>query len=90
MEEKGKNIRDELKATAEEQVRIRLGLEKLYEEQEVEVTEKDLDAEIEDMLGMYPKEFRPMMEERFKEGSQEREQIRARLMLRKMVEKYTK
>lgn len=90
MEEKGKNVRDELKPMAEEQVKIRLGLEKLYNEEKMEVSDAEVEAEIQDMLGMYPKEFLPMMQERFKEGSQEREQIRARLMLRKMTEAHTK
>ena len=90
MEEKGKNIRDELKKTAHDQVVIRLGLEKIYNEMKIEVSDKEVQVEVEVRLGHYPPQFKAMAEEQYKEGSQQREFIRNQLMLRKVVEAHTK
>ena len=89
MKEQGKEIRKELRKTAEQQVLIRLGLETLYEEEKTEVTDKEIDAEIETMMGHYPPEFKTMMAERYKDGSQEKEQLKNMLMLRKLVAAHT-
>jgi len=90
MKEKGKEMREELRKTAKEQVLIRLGLEKLYTEEKTEVSEKEVEEELEKMLGHYPPEFKPMVMERYKKGEQEREQLKNVLMLRKLVEAHTK
>jgi trigger factor len=89
MKEQGKEMRKELAKTAEQQVLIRLGLETLYENEKTEVSDKEIDAEIEVMMGHYPPEFKTMMAERYKDGSQEKEQLRNMLMLRKLVAAHT-
>ena len=89
MKEQGREMRKELAKTAEQQVLIRLGLETLYENEKTEVSDKEIDAEIEVMMGHYPPEFKTMMAERYKDGSQEKEQLRNMLMLRKLVAAHT-
>jgi trigger factor len=94
MTDKGKDMQEELTKPATQQVKIRLGLEKLYEENPLEakldVTEEEIDKEVADMLAHYPKEFAPMVEARYKKGEQERESLRNRLMLRKITAAHTK
>ncbi len=90
MQEAGKDLRKELHKPAIEQVMIRLGLERLFELENPEVTEADIEEEIERLLGRYPEEFRAMLKGRYAEGTNEREMIRSGVRLRKVVKKHTK
>lgn len=90
MQEEGKDLRKELHKPAIEQVMIRLGLERLFELENPEVTEADIEEEIERLMGRYPEEFRAMLKGRYVEGTNEREMIRSGVRLRKVVKKHTK
>lgn len=90
MQEEGKDLRKELYKPAVEQVLIRLGLERLFELENPEVTEAEIEEEIERLLGRYPEEFRAMLKGRYAEGTNEREMIRSGVRLRKVVKKHTK
>lgn len=90
LEEKGKNIREELKETAQKQVVIRLALEKLYEEEKVTVEKKEVEAEVEEHMKRYPAEFAPMMKERFQEGGEAWRQLETQVRLRKLVANHVK
>lgn len=90
MEAEGKDIRKELHKPAVEQVLIRLGLERLFELENPEISEADIEEEIERLLGRYPEEFRAMLKGRYAEGTQEREMIRSGVRLRKIVKAHTK
>lgn len=93
MEEKGKkleDIRKELEKPAKEQVIIRLALEKLHEENKTEVSKKELEEGIEMRLESVPPQFRPMVQERYAEGSQDLQYLEAQLKLSKIVKKHTK
>ena len=90
MKEKGKDIRAELKDPAKEQVLIRLALEKLEDEDPMKVTDEEVEKEVEIVLAYYPPQVAPMMKDRYKEGSKEREMLRAQLRLSKRVAKHTK
>ncbi len=84
VESQGKNIREELRKTAHEQVIVRLGLEKLYEEEKVEISEKEVDDEVARLLAFYPAHFAAAVEQRYK-NAQEREYLKNQLSLRKLV-----
>jgi trigger factor len=90
MTEQGKDIRKELHKPAIEQVLIRLGLERLFELENPEVSEADIEAEIEQVLGRYPEEFKAMLRGRYAEGTNEREMIKSGVRLRKIVKSHTK
>lgn len=90
LEQDGKKLRDELKKTAMDQVLIRLGLEKLHEEEKTEVSKDEIDLEVQHMLSHYPPHFAPMMAEKYKEGTQEREYVTNQLKLKKLVAAHTK
>ena len=89
MKEKGKNIREELKKPALEQVLIRLGLERLFELENPEITEQDIEEAIEHLVGHYPPEFQVMLKGRYAEGSQEREGVKSGVRLKKVVKAHT-
>jgi trigger factor len=90
LEKEGKDIKKELHKPATEQLLIRLGLEELYKQEPVEISSDELEAGIRDMVAFYPPHFAPMVEERYKEGSQDREMLKNQLRLRKLVAKHTK
>lgn len=90
MEKEGKKIREELKKPALEQVLIRLGMERLFELENPEVTEEDIEAEIEHLVGHYPPEFQMLLKQRYAPGSKEREMVRSEARLRKVVKAHTK
>lgn len=90
MKEAGKDIRKELHKPAVEQVMVRLGLERLFELENPEVSEADIEAEVEQLLGRYPEEFRMMLRGRYAEGTKEREMVKKGAQLKKLVRGHTK
>ncbi|MFA6024748.1 MAG: trigger factor [Candidatus Gracilibacteria bacterium] len=90
MKEAGKDLRKELEKPALEQVLVRLALERLFEMENPEVTEADIEEEIDRLLSRYPAEFRVMLKSRYAEGSREREMVHSGVRLRKIVKAHTK
>lgn len=87
-EKDGKSIKDELRPQAEKQVLMRLGIEKLYEEEKIKVSEADLEEEIKHMLAHYPEDYGTKLKDFYKEGSQGREQLENQLMLKNLLKKF--
>lgn len=90
MKGKGKDIRGELRKPALEQVLIRLGLERLFELENPEITEQDIEEEIEHLVGHYPPEFQLRFKERYAEGTPDRESVKSGVRLKKVVKAHTK
>ncbi|MBU0981218.1 trigger factor [Patescibacteria group bacterium] len=90
MAEKKKDLNKEMAEQAKKQILIRLGLEKIYEEEKVEVSKDDIEGEIKHMLSHYPKEYEPVVREQYKEGTEGRYQLETGLKLKKLVKKFTK
>jgi trigger factor len=87
-EKDGKSVREELKPQAEKQVLMRLGIEKLYEIENIKVTEDDLEEEIKHMLAHYPEDYASKVHDYYKPGTQGREQLENQLMLKKLMKKF--
>jgi trigger factor len=87
MKKDGKEIRKELEKPAKEQVLIRLALETLHADNKTEVTDKEVETEIEDMIAFYPPHFAPMVKQRY-EDPQTRDFLKNQIMLRKLVKIY--
>ena len=51
-------------------------------------TEKEVNEEMERMLGKYPPAYRDMFKEQFKAGTSGREKLEAQVKLKKLVDKY--
>lgn len=90
LKEAGKDLRAELKKPATEQVLLRLALERLFELENPQMTEAEVDEEVEAVLSNYPEEFRLMMKERYQEGTEAREGVKQNLRLKKIVQAHTK
>lgn len=85
MVEQGKDLHKELHKPAAEQVLIRLGLEKLMEMEKPEVTEEEIQEEIDHILGNYPPEFQTMLRERYVEGTEGHESVKGAARFKKLV-----
>lgn len=90
LEKEGKELRKELHKTASEQVIIRLGLEKLFELENPEVTEEEVEAEVEKLLGRYPEQFKVMLKERYAKGTEDHEYVKQTARFKKLVKGHTK
>ena len=84
-----KDLREELRKTAAEQVVVRLGLEKLFELENPEVTEEEVEAEVEKILGRYPEQFKEMLRARYAPGTEEREYMKQSARFKKLVKGHT-
>ncbi len=90
LKKEGKDLRAELRKTAAEQVIVRLGLEKLFELENPEVTESEVEAEVEKILGRYPEQFKEMLRARYAPGTEEREYMKQSARFKKLVRGHTK
>lgn len=84
----GKDIRAEFRVQAEKQVLIRLGIEKLYEMEKIEVTDDDVKEEIAHQMGHYPKDYAEKMKDYYAPGTRQLEQLRNQLMLKNLIKKH--
>ncbi|MFA5793287.1 MAG: trigger factor [Candidatus Gracilibacteria bacterium] len=90
LKKEGKNLRDELKKPAFEQVLMRLGIEKLYELENPEVLEEEIEEEINHVLGHYPEQYKEVAKKNYEEGSEGRAYVKNNLRLKKIVKAHTK
>lgn len=84
-----KELRKEYTKQAEKQVVIRLGIEKLYELENVSVDDKGIEGELTELLKNYPPEYADKIKDSHKEGTKGREMLTNRLMLKKLLQKFT-
>ncbi|QQR55143.1 trigger factor [Candidatus Peregrinibacteria bacterium] len=89
LKKEGKDLRTELRTTAAEQVLVRLGLEKLFELENPEVSEEEVEQEVEKILGRYPEQFREMLRGRYAAGTEEREYMKQTARFKKLVRGHT-
>ena len=55
----------------------------------INLSEADIEEEIEHLVGHYPPEFQVMLKGRYVEGSQEREMVKSGVRLKKVVKAHT-
>lgn len=89
LKEQGKDLHKELHKPAAEQVLIRLGLEKLMEMEKPEISEADIQVEVDRLLGQYPDEFKAMLRERYAEGTEGRETVKGAARFKKVLRAHT-
>lgn len=85
-----KDLDKELEEQAHKQILIRLGLEKVYEMEKIEVKDSDIQAEVDHMLSHYPPAYHDQVKENFKKGGQAWDQLANRVQLSLLVKKHTK
>lgn len=84
-----KELRKEYTKQAEKQVIIRLGIEKLYELENISLDDKDIESELSHLIKNYPPEYADKIKDSHKEGTKAREMLTNRLMLKKLLQKFT-
>jgi trigger factor len=85
----GKDVRKELEKPALEQVHLRLAVEKINEEEKVEVAEHEVEGELDRMFSHYPPAYGDMMRAKYEKGSQAWDMLKAQVRLRKHVSNHT-
>lgn len=84
----GKDFRKEYRKQAEKQVLIRLGIEKLYDEEKIEVNADDVNEQIAEMEKHYPPEYAGKLKDFYEKDAKGKEQIESQLMLKKLLKKF--
>ncbi len=86
----GKDVRKEMRANAEKQVKLRLGLREVYNKEKIEVKPEDLKAEIAKVSKGYPPQYADAIAEMYKEGTENYRILQNQVRLNKVFEKYLK
>lgn len=80
------DLRKKYKPEAEKRIRLRLAITKVIQEEKIEITDKELNVEIEKLVNLYPKENQKKIKEEL--GSREEQnRMRNKLLLGKFFEK---
>lgn len=82
-------LKKEFKGQAEDQVLLRMAIEKLHEEMPLEVSDQEVLEELSYRLDMFPRELRPMVIQRYEKGGQDHGMLVAQVKLSKLVEAHT-
>jgi len=84
MESQGKNLREEFRERAEKQIRIRFVVGHINDKEKLEVTDKEIEKEIEHLVSGYPERMHDEVRKDFEgENSKSRKMIENRLRLDK-------
>jgi trigger factor len=87
-EKEGKSLQEVYKDKAEERVKIRFILDKLINEKEIKVTDKQVKEAIKNRLEETPKDYRDKAEEFYKEGNQGHTAVRNELVLQALLDMF--
>jgi trigger factor len=80
------DLREKYKKEAEKRVKIRMALTHVIEQEKAEVTDKELDEEMQKIISMYPKDQQDKIKEDLEKGN-DKMQIKNKLLLRKFFAK---
>ena len=75
---------------ATKRLTLRFGLNKIFEEEKVEVTKEDLDHEISHLKELYPPKEQYKIEKEYKEGSYMVKRLENKLKIEKLFDKFVK
>lgn len=90
MKEKGKDPRKDLRKQAEKQVTLRLALREIYNREDIEITDKDVEAEIAELAKSYPPEYKDAVNQMYGKGSDNYRILENKIRLDKVFKKYLK
>ncbi len=85
LKEEKKDIRKELSKSAKEQVLTRLALEDAYKKANIEVTDDEIQNEVEEIILRYPPALTEMARKNFVEGGESWKKVHNQIRLRKLV-----
>lgn len=83
-----KDMKTDRRKEAEKRLTLRFGLQKIFEQEKIEVGEDDIKAEIEKIKSYYPEGEREKIDREYKEGSYLVKRLENKLKIDKLFEKY--
>lgn len=83
-----KDLKEERKKEAEKRLSLRFGLQHLFEQEKIQVSDDDLKKELEKIKNLYPENERYKIDQEYKEGSYLVKRLENKLKIDKLFEKY--
>lgn len=83
-----KDIRGQYRKEAEKRLILRFGLQKLFEQEKLDVSEKDLEQEIEHIIQLYPAKEHYKIRQDYKKGSYLYRRLENKLKMEKLFERF--
>lgn len=88
LKKQGKDLREQYLPGAEKKVRMRLVLSQVLKDEKIEVTDEEMDKELEKVMKMLPDKEKEEATKRLQKGNDEYTQFRNRLLLNKLFDLY--
>jgi trigger factor len=82
------DIRKDRRKEAENRLRLRFGLQKMFEQEKIEVTDAELKKEIEHVISLYPKNEQYKVRGEYKEGSYLMRRLENKMRMDKLFERF--
>jgi trigger factor len=83
-----KDLRAERRKEAEKRLTLRFGLQKLFEQEKIDVTKAELDHEMEHIIGLYPANEQYKVRKEYKEGSYLLRRLENKMKMDKLFAKF--
>lgn len=83
-----KDLKEERKKEAEKRLSLRFGLQHLFEQEKIQVSDADIKKELEKIKNLYPENERYKIDQEYKEGSYLVKRLENKLKIDKLFEKY--
>lgn len=83
-----KDLRNDRRKEAEKRLTLRFGLQKLFEQEKIDVTKEELDKEMNHIIDLYPKNEQYKVEKEYKEGSYLKRRLENKMKMDKLFERF--
>lgn len=83
-----KDLKEERKKEAQKRLSLRFGLQHLFEQEKIQVSDADIKKELEKIKNLYPENERYKIDQEYKEGSYLVKRLENKLKIDKLFEKY--
>jgi len=85
---KVEDLRKDRRKEAEKRLTLRFGLQKIFEQEKMDVSQSELKKEIEHVIGLYPKNEQYKLQKEYKEGSYLVRRLENKMKMEKLFEKF--
>lgn len=83
-----KDLRETRRKEAEKRLMLRFGLQKIFEQEKIDVTEEELKKEIEEVIKLYPPKEQYKVRKEYKQGSYLIRRLENKLKMEKLFERF--
>lgn len=83
-----KDLRDQRTKEAEKRLRLRFGLQQVFEQEKIEVTEENIRHEVDHIKSLYPENEREKIESEYTKGAYLKRRLENKLKMEKLFETY--